>query len=409
MGVRGRVMSSGGRWAVPAAVLGVLATALTASVVLPTGPVALPSATAGGSPSAPRPPGGTACVERTLARLDLRQRVGQLFIGGVDGTAPTSAQLSMIRGHRLGGVIMMGTNTSGVRATRAVTAMLNAQATTTGGVRLWVSTDQEGGAIQRLTGPGFSAIPSARRQSRLDPAALEREARVWGAQLWSAGANLNLAPVLDTVPAGLGPANRPIGRFGRQYGATPGKVAGGGAAFLRGMRAAHVQTSAKHFPGLGRVRGNTDLERDVADTVTTRDDAALEPFRAAARADVPMIMVSSARYTQIDPHRIAVFSPVVMRDMIRGDLRYRGVIVSDDLGIAASVRGLPPGERAVRFLAAGGTVVISVKHTAVAPMIAGVLGRARRDPAFRAHVTSAARAVLTTKDTAGLLPCAGGR
>lgn len=266
--------------------------------------------------------------------------MGQLFIGGVDGTAPTNVQLNMIRRHHLGGVILMGDNTGGVRATRAVTALINAQATTTAGVRLWVATDQEGGAIQRLSGPGFSAIPSARRQSRLHPYALERRARIWGTELWNAGVNLNLAPVMDTVPAELGRANRPVGRFGRQYGATPREVTERGMAFIRGMRAARIQTGVKHFPGLGRVRGNTDFEADVADTRTTRGDAVLEPFRAAGTEGVPMIMVSLARYPRIDPVNIAAFSPTTLRGMIRGDLRYTGVIVSDDLGIAATVRDL---------------------------------------------------------------------
>lgn len=397
------------RRAVPAVLLlSALAGTVTASAVRPVGTVALPGAWAAGPP-VPGSPGGPGCVERTLARLSLPQRVGQLFIGAVDGTAPTNAQLNMIRRHHLGGVIMMGDNTGGVRATRAVTALVDAQASTTGGVRLWIATDQEGGAIQRLSGPGFSTIPSARRQSRLDPYALERRARVWGAELWSAGVNLNLAPVMDTVPAGLGRANRPIGRFGRQYGATPRAVGERGMAFVRGMRAAHIQTSVKHFPGLGRVRGNTDLEADVVDTVTRAGDPALEPFRAAGAGtgtgEAPMIMVSLARYPRIDPANIAAFSPATLRGMIRGDLRYRGVIVSDDLGVAAAVGDVPAGSRAVRFLEAGGDVVLTVKDALVPTMTAAVVRRAGEAPAFREHVTAAARRVLTAKDAAGLLPC----
>lgn len=438
--MRTRVERSGRRRAARSvlvtSLLAALAAVSTAGIALPTRPIALPDPREGDAPPTWLPPGDHGCVRRTLVALDLPQRIGQLFIAGVDGAVPSHAQLSMITHYRLGGVILMGESTGGVRATRAVTKLINAQATTTGGVRLWIAVDQEGGAIQRLTGPGFSTMPSARRQGRLAASALERMARAWGTELWNAGANLNLAPVLDTVPPHMERGNRPIGRFGRQYGETPRQITDSGMAFVRGMRAAGVQTSAKHFPGLGRVRGNTDFEADVVDPVTTRDDAALEPFRAltgggaageapggdANREDgedargeggagagrVDMIMVSSARYPRIDPANPAVFSPTVLRGMIREDLRYRGVVVSDDLGLAAAVRAMPPGERAVRFLAAGGDVVLTVKHTAIPAMVAAVSRRAVADPAFRALVDRAAERVLTAKNAAGLLPCARG-
>ena len=89
-------------------------------------------------------------------------------------------------------------------------------------------------------------------------ATLRSRARTWGDQLHQAGINLNLAPVLDTVPAELGRDNRPVGYYHREYGHTPNAVASHGTAFAAGMRAAEVQPVAKHFPGLGRVRANTD-------------------------------------------------------------------------------------------------------------------------------------------------------
>lgn len=399
------VLPQGSRAAIAFALVAVLAAGATASAVRPVGPVMLPSTRAGEGPPVPRTPGGPGCVERTLARLDLAQRVGQLFIGAVDGTSPTNVQLNQVRRHHLGGVIIMGTNVRGVRTTRALSELVNAQATNTDGVRLWIATDQEGGEIQRLTGPGFSTIPRAQRQSRLDPRALEHAARTWGTELWNAGVNLNLAPVLDTVPTELHRVNRPIGRLGRQYGSTPEAVGERGLAFVRGMRTAHVQSSVKHFPGLGRARGNTDFEADVVDPVTGRGDAILEPFHAAKAEGIPMIMVSLARYPRIDPANIGVFSPTVLRDMIRGDLGYPGVVISDDLGIAAAVREMPPGERVVRFLAAGGDVVLTVRDVLVPAMIAAVVRRANTDPAFRDHVLAATRRVLVAKDAAGLLPC----
>ena len=115
---------------------------------------------------------------------------------------------------------------------------------------------------------------------------------------------------------------------------------------------------AKHFPGLGRVAGNTDFTANVVDTVTTANDPYLNSFRAAVGAGVPMVMVALANYAKIDPTELAVFSPTVMR-LLRNGLGFNGVIVSDDLGQATAVQSVAEPNRANGFLAAGGDLVTS--------------------------------------------------
>ncbi|MGH3318818.1 MAG: glycoside hydrolase family 3 N-terminal domain-containing protein [Streptosporangiaceae bacterium] len=348
-----------------------------------------------------------ACVERVLSGMSMRERVGQLFVAGVDSTHPTRVQLRQIRRHHLGGVILMGHSSAGVAEARKVAHRLQAQATakTTDGVRLWIAVDQEGGYVQVLRGPGFSDIPTALTQGGLERATLRSRAHKWAKQLRAAGVNLNLAPVVDTVPASLGRTNKPVGYYDREYGHTPKAVAAHGVAFLEGMRSVDVQTTAKHFPGLGRVRGNTDTTYGVTDSVTTRHDAYLRPFKTAIDGGIPVVMVSSARYTEIDKRYLAPFSPVVLRGMLRHDLGFTGVIMSDDLGRAAAVKKVPVGERATRFLLSGGTVVLTVTMSAVPTMTAAVLRRAAGHPRFRAKVNAAATKVLRVKDRIGLLPC----
>jgi len=121
------------------------------------------------------------------------------------------------------------------------------------------------------------------------------------------------------------------------------------------MADAQVITAGKHSPGLGRVAGNTDTTSGVTDTVTTRSDAYLQPFAAAVQAGMPMLMTSSAYYSRIDPQQPAAFSSTVIDGMVRGDLGFRGVVVSDDLANARQVAAWAPGDRAVLFLRAGGT------------------------------------------------------
>ena len=170
------------------------------------------------------------------------------------------------------------------------------------------------------------------------------------------------------------------------------------------MAAAGVMSVAKHFPGLGRVTGNTDFTANVVDSVTTANDPDLNSFKAAVSAGVPMVMVALATYTRIDPSQLAVFSPAVMK-LLRGNLGFTGVIVSDDLGQAIAVQSVSPANRATGFLTAGGDLITSQSLAPAEQMAAAVLAKAEGDAAFRATVNAAARRVLAAKRAAGLLPC----
>ncbi len=123
---------------------------------------------------------------------------------------------------------------------------------------------------------------------------------------------------------------------------------------------------------------------------------------ARSTAD-PFVMGSSATYPRIDPAEQATFSSVVVTDLLRERLGFDGVVISDDLGDARAVRDVPPGERAVRFLAAGGTLVLTVEPAIVPEMIDAVLARSEADPSFAATVDAAVRTALLAKDRAGLL------
>jgi beta-N-acetylhexosaminidase len=169
------------------------------------------------------------------------------------------------------------------------------------------------------------------------------------------------------------------------------------------MRSADLATTAKHFPGLGHVTANTDTASGVKDTVTTRTSADIAPFRAATTAGARMLMVSSATYTKIDAARPAVFSPTVINGMIRRDLGYSGVVISDDLGNAKQVQAWARGTRAVDFISVGGDIVLTVNPNAVPAMIAAVTVRAATDATFRSRVAAAALRVLNAKATEGLL------
>jgi beta-N-acetylhexosaminidase len=343
-------------------------------------------------------------VTQVLGRLTLAQQVGQLFLVGVSGDVAGPALAAAVDDYHFGSLLLNESAAGTAALSRQTRAMQRLASSGTGGVRFFVAANQEGGEIQQLTGPGFATMPSEVEQGTWTAARLRPAATAWGTDLRAAGVNLDLAPVMDVVPAGSAASNAPIGALMRDYGTSPQGNGQHGTAFIQGMAAAGVATVAKHFPGLGRVIGNTDFTANVTDTVTTADDPYLGSFRAAVGAGVPMVMVALATYTKIDATRLAAFSPVVMR-LLRDELGFTGVIMSDDLSEAIAVQQVPAASRAVDFLTAGGDLVTSQLVGPAEQMAAAVRARASASPAFRATVDAAARQVLAAKQAAGLLSC----
>ncbi|GAA1721733.1 glycoside hydrolase family 3 protein [Isoptericola hypogeus] len=334
-----------------------------------------------------------------LAGWTLDQKVGQLLMAGVAVDGPAEVSADAVRDHHVGNVFLHGRSEAGVRATADLvddyTGLVSTK--TTHGTPLLVATDQEGGLVQVLRGPGFSEIPRATEQATWDRATLRERAEGWGSELAAAGVNLNLAPVMDLVDAADAAGNPPIGYFDRSYGYTPASVTRSATAFAAGMQAAGVEPVLKHFPGLGRVTQNTDTDTDVTDDVTGPRARAVTLFGDGIDAGARFVMLSSAVYDRIDPDRPAVFSRRVV-DLLRDDLGFDGVVMTDDVSAAAQVRPWPPGERAVRAVDAGVDLVLASADPGVAGEMADALvAKARADDGFAAKVDASARRVLAAK------------
>lgn len=358
-------------------------------------------AAAGPASSSPALADPTAPATGPLAGWSLEQRVGQLLMMGVDAAEAPAGARRAVTSLYLGGVFLSGRSQGGTAATRAVVDSLTGLVgpESTGGAPLLVSTDQEGGDVQVLRGPGFSTIPSALKQSEQSAADLETAAAGWGGELAQAGVTMNLAPVADLVDIADPDSNEPIGAWGRQYGNDKETVVERAGAFARGMESAGVVATFKHFPGLGRVAGNTDTSASVTDSVTARTgDAAVEVFSRLIADGARVVMVSSAVYTLIDAGSPAVFSSVVVTDMLRGDLGFTGVVITDDVSAAAQVSTWSPAERAVLAVRAGCDIVLASGDPGVVEEMAqGMVDRARTDPAFAARVDESALRVLALK------------
>ena len=377
----------------------------SSSVPLPTTqPTTEQPSTPAETPTPTTTPSSThSCLDQKLQTLTLREQAAQLIMTGISASGMTSAQRSIVQKEKPGSVFLLG-NSGSLSHTRTAMAAANTAATVKG-VRPLIAADQEGGQIQRLNGSGFDRIPAATVQGSWSTDKLTARAQQWGGQLKQAGVNVDLAPVADVVPTSLKSQNAPIGSLNREYGNTPEEVGPPVQAFVRGMQKADVMTTVKHFPGLGRVRGNTDFSSGVVDNVTVRGDADLQPYADGIKAGAAMVMISTVTYTKIDPKNRAVFSPTVIQGMVRGDLGWNGVVITDDVGAAAEVASVPVGQRATRFVAAGGDVVINAKAGLTATMVNALVVKARQDKAFAAKLTSSVKRVLTLKQDHGLVSC----
>ncbi len=329
---------------------------------------------------------------------------------GLQPTGSSRALARQVARDHLGGVIYLG-GWQGSATVRQVAQRLQQATETgraaTGGVGLLIAADQEGGQVQQLRGDGFTRIPSARTQATTGATALQANARTWSRELARAGVNVNLAPVADTVPTSLGAANDPIGRHRRDF--VPGDPQANGryaAAFVRGSLAADVAPTVKHFPGLGRVTGNTDLTASgTTDRTASTTDPYLEPFRDGIRAGAPLVMVSSARYPRLDPENRAMFSKAIVTDLLRERLGFDGVVITDDVGAAQAVASVPVGERATRFIAAGGDVVLTANAAQAPAMRSAITAKMKASPAFSKQVNASVVRVLALKTRLGLASC----
>jgi beta-N-acetylhexosaminidase len=365
---------------------------------------AQPSRSSGPLPAVTASPAGEACVQQAYAGMSSAQRAGQLVMTGVPIGDP-AAQRTLVRTKHLGGVFLAGRSSHSPATVRTGVARLTGQKTANATIGLLVATDQEGGQVQSLSGGSWTAIPTATVQATWSTAKLTSRTTSWVKQLKIAGVNMDLAPVADTVPAGSAAENPPIGHFSRQYGSTSTGVAAKITTVTSAMAAAKVIPTVKHFPGLGRVRYNTDTSTKAVDSKTTVTDPYLRPFQAGIDAGAGAVMISSASYPKLDPNHPAVFSSAVITDLLRTRMKYPGVVTTDDVGRAVAVKSVPVGQRATRFIAAGGDLVLTVTPSTAPTMVKAVAAKAASSSTFRAQVQASVLRVLRLKQTSGLLTC----
>jgi beta-N-acetylhexosaminidase len=260
-----------------------------------------------------------------------------------------------------------------------------------------IAIDQEGGGVQRVRAPATQWPPMlghAGLAAPDDEQLAEQVGRAIGDELRALDIDIDFAPVLDVK---TNPANPIIGD--RAFGTEPDGVARRALAFARGLAAAGVLACGKHFPGHGDTTTDSHLELPRVDHSLARLRAVeLEPFRRAAHARLPMVMTAHVVFAALDATRPATLSPRVVTELLRGELGYRGVVVSDDLDMRAIADHYGAGDAAVAAIRAGCDVVLCCRDEANQMRAEQALvTEAERDSGFRARVGEAAARVRAMK------------
>jgi beta-N-acetylhexosaminidase len=327
------------------------------------------------------------------------------LIVGFEGKAVPARLAKWLREGAVNGVILFSRNLEGPRQARDLCRQVRA-AVGKGGPSPLIAVDQEGGRVQRLTEPGFTRFPPARSYSTLRShaeRAAEAVARAIAGELRAVGVDINFAPVLDVDS---NPDNPVIGD--RALSTDPELAARLGVSFFRGTLSRGVIPVGKHFPGHGATDADSHetlpVVRSARKTLLSRD---LLPFRRAIRAGIPALMTAHVLYPALDRAFPATLSRKILGDLLRKQLRFRGVLFSDALEMGAVTSRYGIGEAAVRAVSAGCDVVLVCRGERNQEETVEALARAWTDDrGFRKSVAASTRRVSRLR---GVLSPPGGR
>jgi beta-N-acetylhexosaminidase len=303
---------------------------------------------------------------------DLADLVGEQLMIGIPGPVLRDEDVRLFRETRAGGLILYRRNFEGGEQLQRLLGTLESAL----GRRLLVGTDHEGGRIVMLGGSTTIFPDSLALGAAGEEAFAYRQGLFEARELRRLGVDVNLAPVLDVLTERYSPN---IGI--RSYGKDPKIVARYGVARIRGMQKGGLSACAKHFPGKGHSPLDAHLKLPtIESTWAEMHMVHLPPFLEAIEAGIECVMTSHPVYPNLDPARVpATFSRLIVEDYLRGQVGFRGVIVSDDLEMGAVSETCPIGEASVRAAAAGHDLLL-VCHTEVAQRTsAAALVEAYRD------------------------------
>ena len=284
-------------------------------------------------------------------KMTLEEKIGQMMFVGIHGTTLTENTKNNLTAIHVGGVILFDRNMETREQVKALNSSLQNLALNSFSLPLFLSVDQEGGLVTRMKQQAYTA-PAPTEISKGKPEDAYTHANKTGKDIRELGFNLDFAPVLDISSR----------MHGRTYGTTPQLVASFGEQACRGLRDSGVLFTIKHFPGMGRSETDPHTDKSVVNapqqTILQED---LLPFRHIID-QYPhhqfMVMAGHIRYPAFDA-KPASLSPVILKQMLRSQLGYQGIVITDDLDMGAVSEGYKPEEIGIVAVQAGTDILLS--------------------------------------------------
>ncbi|AEY64538.1 beta-N-acetylhexosaminidase [Clostridium sp. BNL1100] len=292
-------------------------------------------------------------LKEQIMSMSLDEKIGQMVIVGIDGYVADEHARQMIEENNVGGFILFKSN---IQNSNQMLGLLNSlkSINRANKVPLFLSVDEEGGRVSRLPDE-FLKIPSNKTIGKLNNSSVSHQVgSIIGEELKSFGMNMDFAPVLDI---NSNPKNPVIGD--RSFGTAPDLVSKLGIQTMQGLQSQNIIPVVKHFPGhgdtstdshVGLPRVNNDLKR--------LRNFELRPFADAIENGAEAVMVAHILLPKIDPENPASFSRTIISDILRTEMNYDGVVITDDFTMGAIVKNYNIGQAAVKSILAGSDIVL---------------------------------------------------
>lgn len=347
----------------------------------------------------------TSEAETILARMTLEQRVGQLFLVSVYGKTLPESTRRFIEEMTPGGVALFAYNgTTPQEVTWIVNAWQTVSTQSGANIPLLVAIDQEGGPVTRLReSDGYTALPAGWALGAMPPADAKTVAGVAGEQLRSVGITMNLAPVADVQTI---PRNPLMDR--RTFGAYPERTGAAVAQYTQGLQATGVIGVLKHFPGHGDAEDSHLQLPTISYDLARVNQIELAPFKMGIEAGVDAVMIGHLVYPALDPtpKLPASLSKAIITDLLKNQMGFQGVVVSDAMDMQAITTYYKPGEAAVLAVEAGMDILTTGPHMGMEDqrvMKRAVLEAVKTGRLPEARINDAALKILKLKEKYGLL------
>lgn len=327
-----------------------------------------------------------------LETLTLDEKIGQMIMAGIEGTTPEPETIRLIENYKVGGIIFFRKNlTSYSQSLQLVNGIKRVNSVNP--IPLFLSVDQEGGRVTRL--PGLEELPTNKEIGlRNDPKLSYQIGSILAEALHAFGMNMNYAPVIDV---NSNPKNPVIGD--RSFGDNPSLVSTLGIQTMKGMEANDIIPVVKHFPGHGDTSVDSHLELPQIDkSLEALHELELIPFIDAIDEGADVVMVAHILFPLLDSEFPSSMSKAIMTDLLREELHFDGVIVTDDMNMDAIVDHYEPGEAAVQSVKAGSDVIlISKEYNDIVRSIEAIKSAVEKGEISEERINESVQRILAVK------------